>query len=160
LWGWRTDNPAKGIERYQEQRRERWLSDRELSQLLSVLKVHPNQRAANAVRLQILTGARIGEVLKARWLDVDFDRRVWVKPSHHTKQKRTEHLPLSGPALALLTEMREYSDPTETNLFPGNASGQPLQNIKKFWRAACQRRARRHRGMLAHGFRDWLWRAR
>jgi Arm DNA-binding domain len=34
-WGWRTDNPVKGIERYQEQRRERWLSDRELSRLFS-----------------------------------------------------------------------------------------------------------------------------
>ena len=52
-WGWRTDNPVKGIERFQEERRERWLSDRELSQLLSVLIAHPNQRAANAVRLQL-----------------------------------------------------------------------------------------------------------
>jgi integrase len=67
-------------------------------------------------------------------VDVDFDRRVWVKPSHHTKQKRTEHLPLSGAALALLTEMREHSGPAETYVFPGNASGRPLQNIKKFWR--------------------------
>jgi integrase len=133
-WGWRSDNPVKGIERYQEQRRERWLPDRELSRLLSVLKAHPNQRAANAVRLQILTGARIGEVLRARWLDVDLDRGVWIKPSHHTKQKRTEHLPLSGPALALLADMREKADPAEANVFPGNASSKPLQDIKKFWK--------------------------
>ena len=33
-------------------------------------------------------------MLKARWSDIDFDRGVWVKPSHHTKQKKTEHLPL------------------------------------------------------------------
>jgi integrase len=133
-WGWRSDNPVKGIERYQEQRRERWLSDGELSRLLSVLAVHPNQRAANAVRLQVLTGARLGEVLKTRWSDIDFDRGVWTKPSHHTKQKRTEHLPLSGPALALLAEMRKKTDAVEKNLFPGNASGKPLQDIKKFWR--------------------------
>jgi integrase len=134
-WGWRSDNPVKGIERYQEQRRERWLSDRELSRLLSVLATHPNQRAANAVRLQILTGARLGEVLKARWSDIDFDRGVWIKPSHHTKQKRTEHLPLSGPALALLADIRGKADPSKANLFPGNASGKPLQDIKKFWKA-------------------------
>jgi Arm DNA-binding domain/Phage integrase, N-terminal SAM-like domain len=53
-WGWRSDNPVKGIERFQEERRHRWLSDHELSQLLSVLIAHPNQRAANAVRLQLL----------------------------------------------------------------------------------------------------------
>src|SRR5205823_1116604 len=85
-------------------------------------------------RLQILTGARLGEVLKARWSDIDFDRGVWTKPSHHTKQKRTEHLPLSGPALALLAEIRKKIDAVEKNLFPGNASGKPLRDIKKFWR--------------------------
>jgi integrase len=137
-WGWRSDNPVKGIERFQEERRERWLSDRELSQLLSVLMAHPNQRAANAVRLQLLTGARLGEVLKARWSDIDFERGVWTKPSHHTKQKRTEHIPLSGPTLSLLTEMREKADPTEANLLPGNASGRPLQDIKKFWKAVTE----------------------
>jgi integrase len=133
-WGWRSDNPVKGIERFQEQRRERWLSDHELSELLAVLMAHPNQRAANAVRLQIMTGARLGEVLKARWSDIDLNRGVWTKPSHHTKQKRTEHIPLSGPTLSLLTEMREKADPIEANLFPGNASGRPLQDIKKFWK--------------------------
>jgi integrase len=137
-WGWRTDNPVKGIERFQEERRERWLSDRELSQLLSVLIAHPNQRAANAVRLQLLTGARLGEVLNARWSDFDLDRGVWTKPSHHTKQKRTEHIPLSGPTLTLLTEMREKADPNEANLLPGNASGRPLQDIKKFWKAVTE----------------------
>jgi integrase len=135
-WGWRSDNPVKGIERFQEERRERWLSDRELSELLAVLMAHPNERAANAVRLQILTGSRLGEVLKARWSDIDLDCGVWTKPSHHTKQKRTEHIPLSGPTLTLLADMREKADPTETNLFPGNASGRPLQDIKKFWKGA------------------------
>ena len=133
-WGWRTDNPVKGIERFHEERRERWLSDRELSLLFAALLAHPNQRAANAVRFQILTGARIGEVLKARWSDIDLNRGVWIKPSHHTKQKRTEHIPLSGPTLSLLSDMRKVADPTEENLFPGNASGRPLQGIKKFWK--------------------------
>ena len=50
-WGWRTDNPVKGIERYQEEQRDRWLSNDELSRLCDVLEHHPNQRAANAVRL-------------------------------------------------------------------------------------------------------------
>ena len=53
-WGWRSDNPVRGIERYHEERRERWLSDDELSRLLSALSAHPNQRAANAVRFQLL----------------------------------------------------------------------------------------------------------
>jgi hypothetical protein len=56
-WGWRSDNPAKGIERYHEERRERWLSDTELSALLKAPAEHPIPQAANAVRFQLLTGA-------------------------------------------------------------------------------------------------------
>lgn len=134
-WGWRSDNPVRGIERFQEKRRERWLSDDELRRLLAVLTIHQNQRAANAVRFQLLTGARLGEVLKACWSDIDLERGVWTKPSHHTKQKRTEHVPLSGPALALLTEMKSKNKPKAEYLFPGDATGRPLQDIKKFWRA-------------------------
>ena len=101
---------------------------------MGALSTHPNQRAANAVRIQLLTGARVGEVLSACWSEVDFTRGVWIKPSHHTKQKRTEHVPLSTPALALLSEMRERAGPAERYLFPGNVPDKPLQGIKKFWR--------------------------
>jgi integrase len=86
------------------------------------------------VRFQLLTGARIGEVLSSRWSDIDLTRGVWTKPSHHTKQNRTEHLPLSAPALALLVEMRERGGATQQYLFPGNSPGKTLQSIKKFWR--------------------------
>jgi hypothetical protein len=44
---WRPDNPAKGIERYKEQKRDRWLSDDELRRLCAVLNEHSNKRAAN-----------------------------------------------------------------------------------------------------------------
>lgn len=137
-WGWRSDNPVRGIERYHEERRERWLSDKELRRLLAILADHPNQRAANAVRFQLLTGARIGEVLSAHWSHIDFDRGIWTKPSHHTKQKRTEHLPLSASAMMLLTEMREESGSDTEFIFPGDAPGKPLQYLKKFWRSVTE----------------------
>jgi integrase len=93
-WGWRADNPAKSVARHQEQKRDRWLSEEELRRLWDALKRHPNQRAVGAVQLQVLTGARLGEVLGARCRDFDLDRGVWRKPSHQTKQKRTEQVPL------------------------------------------------------------------
>ena len=104
--GMANDNRDRGTEQFPRRRRERWLSDREFSQLLAALLAHPNERAANAVRFQILTGARLGEVLKARWSDIDHNRSVWIKPSHHTKQKQTEHIPLSGPTLSLLSDIQ------------------------------------------------------
>jgi integrase len=138
-WQWRPDNPAKGIERYEEQKRDRWLSDDEFRRLCTVLDDHLNTRAANAVRLQLLTGARLGEVLSSRKGDFDLQRGVWTKPSHQTKQKRTEHIPLSAQALVLIASMVETSDADSPFLFPGNKPGQPLSEIKKFWSAVMRK---------------------
>jgi integrase len=134
-WGWRPDNPAKGVQRYAEEKRDRWLSDDELYRLCAALDGHPNGRAAHAIRLQLLTGARLGEVLGSRKKDFDLERGVWTKPVHQTKQKRTEHLPLSAQALTLVASIIEVSDPDSPFLFPGNKPGQPLREIKKFWSA-------------------------
>lgn len=134
-WGWRTDNPAKGVERFHEEKRHRWLSEDELARLTSALDDQPNQTAANAIRLQLLTGARIGEVLSAKWGDFDLKRGVWTKPSHHTKQKRTEHLPLSSAAVALLKAMQENSAVDVSWVFPGRTPGHPIKDLKRFWKA-------------------------
>jgi hypothetical protein len=118
-WGWRTDNPVKGLRRYEEEKRHRWLQDDELQRLCSVLDKHPNQRAAN----------------------------VGIKPWHQTKQKRTEHLPLSAPAVALVASLIK-GKPASPYLFPGNVEGEPLRDVKKFWasmmRQADIRDYRRH----------------
>jgi len=137
-WKWRPDNPAKGVERYQEQKRDRWLSDDELRRLCRVLEQHPNTRVAHAVRLQLLTGARLGEVLASRKEYFDLQRGVWTKPSHQTKQKRTEHIPLSAQAVTLIASIIETNDPKSSFLFPGNRPDQPLREIKKFWGTAMQ----------------------
>jgi integrase len=134
-WGWRSDNPAKGIERFHEEKRHRWLSDGELIKLTAALDDHPNQKAANAIRLQLLTGARIGEVLTSEWVDFDLDRGVWIKPSHHTKQKRTEYLPLSGATCELLVSISDANDGRSNLVFPGRTNDKPIVDLKKFWRA-------------------------
>jgi len=89
-WGMRPDNPAKGIDRNQEEKRYRYLTGDELRRLTEALTAYPNQIAASAVRLLLLTGARRGEVLGATWDQFDLERGIWCKPSSHTKQKR-EH---------------------------------------------------------------------
>jgi integrase len=103
-----------------------------------VLEQHPNTRAAHAVRLQLLTGARLGEVLASRKEYFDLQRGVWTKPSHQTKQKRTEHIPLSAQAVTLIASIIETNDPKSSFLFPGNRPDQPLREIKKFWGTAMQ----------------------
>ena len=137
-WGWRPENPVRGIPKFQEHKRDRWLNDDELARLFAAMVNHPNQRAANAVRLLVMTGARRSEVLTATWDQFNLEpaeRAVWIKPAHTTKQKRTEHLPLGANTVALLVSMQEVRSSGSKFLFPGDAPGKPLSDIKRFWRS-------------------------
>jgi len=132
-WGWRNDNPVIGIERYQEEKRDRWLDDNELSRLWEVLDRYPKHRTSYVFKLLTLTGARKGEVIKATWNQFDFEQGVWTKPSHMTKQKRKEHLPLSKEAIEVLHVLKELNKNNSQYLFPGKVEGKPLQEVKTFW---------------------------
>ena len=89
------------------------------------------------VRLLTLTGARKGEVLSATWDQFDFERGVWTKPSLHTKEKRTEHIPLEAAAVDLLTSMKRGA--TGQYLFPGRVSGEHLKDVERFWEDVCRK---------------------
>lgn len=135
-WDWRAENPVEGIQKFQEEKRDRWLREEELKRLVTVLAEHPNQRNANIIRLLILTGARKSEVLTATWDQFELERGVWTKPAHTTKQKRIEHVPLSGAAATLLSAIkanRATQVPESPFLFPGDVPGQPMKEIKRFW---------------------------
>jgi integrase len=82
----------------------------------------------------LLTGARLGEVLTARCDAFDLARGVWTKPSHQTKQRRTEHGPLSRHALGLIHQIISALPQDAQWLFPGDKPGAPLKDIKRFWR--------------------------
>ena len=94
-WGWHSENPALFIKRYQEEKRTRWLDDNEVKRLWGSLDAYHSPSVAVALKLLLLTGARKTELLSATWDQFDFDRGVWTKPAHTTKQKRKEFLPLS-----------------------------------------------------------------
>ncbi len=111
------ENPVKGVQRYHEDRHEVWLSTEQLDRLKSALDAYPEQGAADAIRLLILTGSRESEVLNASWDQLDLARGIWTKPSHHTKQKKIEHVPLSKAALLVLRRMAAHK--TGPFLFPG-----------------------------------------
>src|SRR5262249_31982779 len=136
-WGWRSDNAAKGIPRYPEDKRETWLTVEQIEALLTALDNYSDQSAADAIRLLILTGAREGEVLSATWDQFDLPRGIWTKPSHHTKQKKIEHTPLSENALQLLRRMKK--ERTSPALFPGGRGSGKDGDKKKGARVTIRR---------------------
>lgn len=150
---WSMDrNPVDGVRRYHEEKRDRWLSEEELERLADALEKYPLQcgqgavsdkqrewlqtearRAMDALRLIMVTGCRKGEALTARWTDFDFTRGVWTKPSHRTKENKTEYVALSVQALALLEGMERKGE----YLFPGRMGGH-LQDVKSAWAKVCK----------------------
>jgi integrase len=160
----RTDNPCKGVARNPENRRERYLTPDEMKRLAAALAKH-DRPTANVVRLALLTGARRGELLKMRWQEIDFAQGKWTKPSAHTKQKKTHHLYLSPPALALLVKLAKEAqakrgqkrigrveiippgqvvkiEPAQMPspyVFPARGDDdEPQTELKKFWATICK----------------------
>ena len=134
-WEWCENNPASGIQKNREEKRERFLSPEELARLSAALDDHGEPVSANAIRLLMLTGARKSEVLTATWDMFDLDKGVWVKPSAHTKQRREHRVPLSAAALELLREMKKNA--IGDYVFPGKSDDQPLTDIKRSWESVC-----------------------
>lgn len=154
-WGMLDRNPALGVHRNAEEGRERYLTPDEIKALGVALDQSPAQDSADVVRLLLLTGARVGEVLAMRWEQLDLDAGVWTKPAATTKQNKTHRVPLSSPAVAVLRKRLESAKkavkrPRTSKLsrgaqegipwvFPGDGKDGHMTSVRVFWAAVCKR---------------------
>jgi integrase len=107
--------------------------------------------AARGLEFLVLTAARTGEVIGARWNEIDLLDKTWTVPAARMKAHREHRVPLSARALAILTELQatRQSDLADAFVFPGHKPGTPLSNT-----AFLMLMRRMGRGDLtAHGFR-------
>ncbi len=113
--------------------------------------------AASALRLTILTAARTGEALGARWSEIDLRAALWTVPAERMKASKEHRVPLSAQAVQVLAEMAKLrSDPTgNAFVFPSTRSKKPLSNMAM---SMLLRRMKRD-DLTVHGFRstfrDW-----
>jgi integrase len=138
-WRWIETNPAQGVVRFEEQKRERFLLQTEIERLDAALSVYSASRgdleaqdAADAIRLLLLTGARSGELMSATWNQFNLDAGVWTKPSSHTKTKKVHKVALSAPAVGLLEDIRARRDVPGHWVFPGRSGGH-RKSLKAAW---------------------------
>ena len=127
-------NPCRHIEKYREARRERFLSQSELGRLGDALREAEQDRSCSpfviaAIRLLILTGARLGEILSLRWDYVSEEHGCLFLPDSKTGRKAIR---LNAPALEVLkTVPRLEANPY---VICGEKPGQHLVNLEKPWR--------------------------
>jgi integrase len=80
--------------------------------------------ATLTLEFTILTAARSGEVLGARWPEFDLDRAIWTVPGDRMKAGREHRVPLSRRALKIVKMMEENRN--GEFVFPGEKVGRPL----------------------------------
>jgi len=117
--------------------------------------------AARALEFAILTAARTGEVLGARWGEIDTAEKLWTIPSERMKAGKEHRVPLSARSMAILQHMKPLShfsqgqSAAEAFVFPGGKYGLPLSNMA--FLMLLRRMGRED--LTAHGFRssfrDW-----
>lgn len=164
-------NPARGIEKYREQGRERYLTGEELQRLGAAIAegetvgipwdldlTHPKAKhipiswkgqrekldpfAAAALRLLILTGARLREILHLRWRECDLERGLLLLPDSKTGRKT---IVLSDAALSVTRSLipttgLTLADKASGYVIKGASEDKPRADLKKPW-AAVQRHA-------------------
>jgi integrase len=132
-WEWRADNPAQGFHRRLEHARERFLSPEELVRLAAALDKAADQRGASIMRLCMLTGARVGEVRTARFEQFNLDYAIWSKPASTTKQRKIHRVPISQDVVAIVRQRKLVVPKENVWLFPGDAIGKPVREVRRFW---------------------------
>lgn len=164
-------NPAKGIEKYPEEGRERFLSMEEVERLGAAIrqaetdgidwivdeakptsKHVPKEKrrtvigphAAAAVRLYLFTGCRLREILHLKWDHVDFERGLLLLADSKTGKKTVV---LNAPALEILNGLPRVGD----FVIAGDAPHKPRSDLKRPWSVVS--RAAGLTGFRIHDFR-------
>lgn len=127
------NNPVQGIERPKfDNRRSRYLSEDEAKRLFEALDKSLNPQLKHIVSLLLLTGARISELLRAEWGNVNIPARAWLIPISKTGKAR--HVPLSQPAIDIIEQLPRYKDCPY--LVPNPETKLPYVSIKHSWQSA------------------------
>jgi len=150
-------NPAREVTRFREQARTRYLSDDEIARLGETLALAetrglpfvvadstkptakhapgPDERhtiaphAAGAIRLLLLTGCRLGEILNLRWAEVDFKRGMLALPDSKTGSRPVW---LNAAALAVLEDLSRIR--ISDFVIAGDRLDMPRSDLHRPWR--------------------------
>jgi integrase len=134
VWGVRPDgsNPCRHIEKYKEEKRERFLTAVELARLGQVLtEAEQNGTEAlsviAAIRLLLLTGCRLAEIQTLKW---DYVRAsALLLPDSKTGAKA---VPIGRPVLGVLSSIPRESD--NPYVIVGKRPGSHLTDLQRPWR--------------------------
>jgi integrase len=130
----------------------------EISAFMTTLRSQEGH-AARALEFLIMTAGRTGEVIGARWEEIDLAEKVWTIPATRMKAGKEHRVPLAAPAFKLIQEQQAAARLTAGRpdglVFPGGRPGKELWNMALL--TVLERMKRED--LTVHGFRstfrDW-----
>lgn len=110
-------------------KRERTLTPREIHLFFNALEeTQSDFGLKKAVKFILLTLVRKGELVNAKWDEVDFKNKVWTIPAERMKAGRAHNVYLSEQAIDLIVAFQIYSEGSPY-LLPGRVNRQqPIAN--------------------------------
>lgn len=131
---WAGANPARGVKRFKEQSRERFLNADEMKRFFEALKAEPNELFQDYFLLVLFSGARRSNAASMRWSDVDLAHGVWTIPAEQFKTGKAVKVVLPPQAVGILKK-RLASRNGSAFVFPSMTSRKGcIQEPKKAWK--------------------------
>ena len=78
----------------------------ELPELIAKIEARDNDFTKYAMKLLMLTFVRTGELIGAKWEEIDWAKEEWHIPKERMKMNRPHVVPLSSQAIAILKELQ------------------------------------------------------
>jgi integrase len=150
LWKGNLDHLLPARSKVRRVKHHAAMSYRDVPAFLTALAAQPGV-SPQALRFVILTVARTGEAIGARWPEADTEAAVWTVPAERMKARREHRVPLNAPALEILGELARAGE----YVFPGLKRGRPLSQMALLMTL----RRMKVDDVTVHGFRssfrDW-----
>jgi integrase len=133
VWGERPpgSNPCRNVAKFSERKRERFLSAAEIARLSEALVAAEGREppsALAAIRILILTGCRLSEILSLRWEWINFEHSCLLLPDSKSGAKR---VPLGAPALGALAALPRQDE--SPYVLPAERGDGHFVGIQKPW---------------------------
>ncbi len=135
-WGWEGLNPCRGIKKFKEKSRERFIQGDEIARFFESLNNEPNETLRDFFYICLLTGARRRNVQSMSWHDINFNRNEWL--IKETKNGEPQTIPLIPQAITILKE--RHNNKISDWVFPSLSSKSGhIEEPKKVWKNLLER---------------------
>lgn len=132
-YGLKVENPCRGIGRFPEVKRDRFLQPDELKAFFASLDDPQTPELwRDFFKLAILTGARRGNLSAMRWDEIDLERGLWRIEAADSKNKQAMGVVLVPDAVAILKERKATSE--SEWVFPSFGKTGHVAETKSGWK--------------------------